>query len=368
LARKQVREKLLNPLKRKKLLRKRIPLGEVLFGIGFLLFLVVVVVWVGWQRDRFDPADRDISFAVLEASAVEDTLYRRPLRRWSESGPVVGGAGEIDLGIFPQGLLADGWSLDGRVESYDPSNVYEKINGAAEQYLAFGFQALHYATVARDGRYLTIELYDQGDFRNTLGIFAAQRDASRTVERNGEVFYYATPVGAVGGFQNFYFKISGDRAEAAVTEKARQLLEVVARIPGSAGAVPGPYTLLTDTMGLGFDEVTYQKTNVFQYDFLTDVWFGAVGGEGDVRYFLHEAGDEDRSAGLFRRLLDEQSYEYEVLERETDRVYLRHRFLSTVFALARNGDVLFGVDGAEDLGRSRAALERLGEAIDRGTR
>jgi len=56
-----------------------------------------------------------------------------------------------------------------------------------------------------------------------------------------------------------------------------------------------------------------------------------------------------------------------VLERAPDRAFLRHRFLDNVFALARSGNVLFGVDGAEDLSRSRAALGKLEEAIERGS-
>jgi hypothetical protein len=347
-----------------KLMRKRIPAAETAFGAAFVLLLILVAVWVLAQRDAFDPADRDISFEVLEESSVEDTLYRRPLRRWVEPGTAAGAGPAVDLGIFPPGLLDGGWELDGRVETYDPDNVYEKINGAAEQYLAFGFRALHYVTLTRDEIFLTIELYDQGEFPNTLGIFAAQRDPSREVRRQGGVFYYPTPVGAVGGFENYYFKIAGDSTGAEIMAKALELVGLLARLPAAGGGAPLAYTILTDRLGLGLELIAYQRTDVFQFDFLSDVWFGSVNAGSDTRYFIHEAKDEAAARELFSRLVDEQAYDYAVLAREEDRAVLRHEYLETVFAVRRRGNLIFGVDGAESSESSRQMLRRLDEVTE----
>lgn len=356
-------ERLFNPLKRK-LLRRRIPLAESLVGAAVLVALALVGLWVGRQGDRYDPSERDVSMEVLRQSSVEDTLYRRPLKPWSEPGAEGAAAGPADLGIFPAGLLDGGWKLDGRVESYDPSDLYQKINGAAEQYLAFGFRALHYVTLAREDSYLSVELYDQGSFPNVLGIFAAQRDATRPVERRGSLYYYLTPAGAVGGMGNFYFKISGDSSEAAVTSKAQDLVQLLARLPASGGITPEGYTILADGLGLTLDRIAYEKSDVFRYDFLSDFWFGAAADGSEARYFVHQAADAEEAGLLFDRLLEEQLFEYSVMERDEESALLRHEYLGTVFGLRRVGRLLVGVDGAESRERARECLGRLEEVIE----
>jgi hypothetical protein len=363
LARSASTEKLFNPLKQK-LLRKRIPRGETIFGAAFLVLLALVAVWVLLQKNRYDPAERDLSMEALAQSSVEDNLYRRPLKPWVEPGTAGSTAPAPDLGVFPDGLLDGGWELDGRVESYDPSNVYEKINGAAEQYIAFGFRALHYVTLARDDRFLTVELYDQGSFPNALGIFAAQREAGRPVERRGRAFYYPTPAGAVGGIGGFYFKIAADGTGAEVTEKAEALVGLFSGLPVSQEAEPPGYSILADGLGLSLDRIAYERSDVFRYDFLSDFWFGTVGEGSAARYFVHQAADAEEAATLFGRLLEEQLFEYALLERDEESALLRHEYLETVFGLRRVGPLLVGVEGAESREHALDCLGRLEGVIE----
>ena len=83
------------------------------------------------QSDDFEPADRDISPEQLQGGRATGPLYKSPMKLWSESGGAGGGERPPDLGSLPPAILDGGWRLDGRVESYDPSNLYEKINGAS---------------------------------------------------------------------------------------------------------------------------------------------------------------------------------------------------------------------------------------------
>ena len=81
---------------------------------------------------------------------------------------------------------------------YAIANLYEKINGQAEQYLKYGFRELSWITLEDDQRSMTIELYDQGEFRNSLGVFASQRDPEQPVQSSGPVHFYRTSIGAIG--------------------------------------------------------------------------------------------------------------------------------------------------------------------------
>ncbi len=357
------RERILTPHKRK-VLRKRIPLAETLSAVGLILFLALATLWVSAQGENYDPSDRDVSLEVLQGPSDGRSLYNPPLQRWVEPGARGAAEPAIDLGIFPPRLLDSDWEIDGRVETYDPSNVYEKINGAAEQYISFGFRQLHYVTIGKEPHLVTVELYDQGEFRNALGIFSAQRAEGREVKTRGEIFYYETPVGLIGGYRNLYFKIAGNSGQEAVRAKASAILDLVPDLPAQASAPPLPFLVLTSRLGVPFDDLEYRRSDVFQYDFLSDFWFGKVQGAGDARYFLHEARDAETAAALYRQFKEEQGYEYSVVEEGEDHVLLQHRFLETFLALRRRGALVFGVDGAPGRAVARESADRLGEALD----
>jgi hypothetical protein len=347
----------------RKVLRKRITLSETVFGIAFIALVGLATIWIGAQGDNFDPADRDLSFEVLEEQSTDATLYNPPLERWTEPGTAATGLPSVNVAPFPPAILEDGWSLDGRVESYDASNVYEKINGAAEQYISFGFRSLHYATIAKEPHFLTIELYDQEGFRNVLGIFAAQRGKERKVESSGEIFFYPTQIGMIGGYRNFYFKIAGNSGHREVLEKAGRILGVVAELPAVRTPAPRPFRILTQDLGVRLEDLVYQRSDVFQYDFLSDFWFGAVTDHPGASYFMHEAGDAGSADILYRRLRKEQESEYSLVEDGSERVLLRHEYLKTYFALQRGGDMLYGVAGASSREAAKRSLSRLRGAL-----
>jgi len=364
LSRKNNPERVFNPLKRK-VLRRHYSRAELVFGPSFLVVLVLIGAWVLAQENRFDPGERDIDFAVLLKGSVEDNLYRRPTQLWVEPGTVMAGGPTFDLGILPASFLDDGWQPDGRLESYDPSNLYEKINGAAEQYLAFGFKELSYLTVAQDNATITLELYDQGSFPNVLGLFAAQGGGARDVERSGDMFFFRTTVGAIGGVGNYYFKISASTDSAPVVEKAMAMTADLKTLPMSGGGAPLPYQALTTGLDVPFSQVSYVKENVFQYDFLSEFWF-APAGDGEARMFLHQSGSAKKAADDFASLVEEQSYEYQVIQNEPTRVVLKHEFLNTIFTVILDGPLIYGIDGATDADEADSLIARIRKVVTDG--
>ena len=357
------RERVLNPLKRK-VLRKRISSTETRFGAAFIVLLVATGIWILAQEGNFDPSDRVISIEVLENDSVVDTLYQRPLTWWIEPGSGTGGTGTVNLGLFPPSVLDGGWTVDGRMETYDPENLYEKINGAAEQYLSFGFRKLHYLTLSDGEHFVTAEIYDQGSFPNTLGIFAAQRDERRRVVTEGNVFFYSTPVGAVGGLGQYYFKIAADSSAETALAKAKTLLGILSNLPSGANSTPRATTILMNDLGVPFEQLAYVPTDAFQYDFATDFWFGTTEKNSDVRYFIHEATDPESAASMFNRLVEEQGYEYSVVEQARTRALFQHEFLKTFFAVEIAGPFVFGIDGSPDRQAAESGVRKFREILN----
>ncbi|MDH7568093.1 MAG: hypothetical protein QHJ73_00730 [Armatimonadota bacterium] len=98
------------------------------------------------------------------------------------------------LGVFPASFGEPGWTPNGRVERFNPDNLYEKIDGKAEFYLKFGaasLQTLSYADQRTPGRFLDAFVYDMGDARNAFGIFANERPKSAQTASLGDQGYTA---------------------------------------------------------------------------------------------------------------------------------------------------------------------------------
>lgn len=73
-----------------------------------------------------------------------------------------------------------GWAREGAVKRFGPGNLWEHINGAAEQFLSFGFQELETAryTLAV-GRTVTVDLYRMTDRLHAFGVYAQEANPKR---------------------------------------------------------------------------------------------------------------------------------------------------------------------------------------------
>ena len=83
-------------------------------------------------------------------------------------------AGEPGLPSFFPDL--PGWSRDGAVEQFAPDNLYEHIDGAAENFLACGFELLAVQNYVNGKKQaLTAEIYFHGTPENAFAIYSSER-------------------------------------------------------------------------------------------------------------------------------------------------------------------------------------------------
>lgn len=70
-----------------------------------------------------------------------------------------------------------GWRPAEAAQAYFPESLFERIDGAAESYLAYDFKELLAAEFALQGgeATMTLEIYDMGTPLNAFGIFSAER-------------------------------------------------------------------------------------------------------------------------------------------------------------------------------------------------
>jgi len=77
---------------------------------------------------------------------------------------------------FPE---VSGWRKDGKSQVFSPRTLYEYINGAADLYLAYGFQDLQVAEYKGEKKAgVTVEIYRHQDPTHAFGIYSQERLAS----------------------------------------------------------------------------------------------------------------------------------------------------------------------------------------------
>jgi hypothetical protein len=160
--------------------RPRYSRTEFRIGLGVLAVLAAVVGWVAWEGAHPDPAlfsgGQDLTAA--DAPAVTPMDDRAAPAAAGPGGSRVEAASEpAERGPLPEGLAADGWA-EGRISSFGPDNLYEKINGREGYYKSYGFERLWFVTLERTDDpavFVDVEAYDMGTASNALGAYAGER-------------------------------------------------------------------------------------------------------------------------------------------------------------------------------------------------
>lgn len=133
---------------------KRTPnMVERTVGVGILLLLLIIGIVIYVKGQHYDPNifSPDISKFKQDTGTSADSLIDTNLSR--------------------------NWKPMGEVEFYNADNLYEKINGKAEQYLDYDVVGLQTVTfIDKDGnRFVDLYVYDMGKPLNAFGIFSAIR-------------------------------------------------------------------------------------------------------------------------------------------------------------------------------------------------
>jgi len=352
----------------RKIFRHYIGTSEFIFSAAFTIFVVVMGVWFFAQKTNYDPGERDISYELMLAESVVDNLWEPPFVYWREPGSEVAEAAMgPEIGIYPDVAVSDGWTQVGRLKEFTSKTVYEKVDGQEGQYNSFGMQFMYFLTITKGEIEVNIELYDMGEFENSLGVYSAQRTDGSSVEQIGSAFVTRTAVGGLAIVNQFYFKFSANIEDPSITAHALKVIQAFADEQGEAGAVPAVFGILNDGLGFGFEQIGYQKSDVFQYDFAKEFWFGNPVGDSKLKYFLHEEPGESAASSLFGQIMEEHEFEYDIISQEESDVMMKHDFLKTFNTMNKLGSFVYGVEGAKTQDEAEAALNKLKSLISERT-
>jgi hypothetical protein len=137
-----------------------------------------------------------------------------------------------------------GWTRAGALQRFGPGNLWEYINGGAEQYLSFGFQDLQSARFTREGGLsAVVDVYRLDGPLQAFGIYAHESNPKRTplaVGVDGRAGRDAVEFWAASSYVKLTVAPPGPEAVAALTGLAR----AVAAALGDPGGRPPELAML----------------------------------------------------------------------------------------------------------------------------
>ncbi len=198
-------------------------------------------------------------------------------------------------GLLPASGEITGWSRGGESLRYGPEDLWEYINGAAENFLAYGFEQVVAQDYRReDGRELKVDIYRLGNPLMAFGIYSQLR---------GPDLNYL-PIGAEGFCDPYSLHFWKDSyyVKVAMYEESEELSAVMERFAEAiAGKIPGKGAFPEEIAcfpeeGLVEKSVTYIAEGVlgsgeFPPSFAAEYMIG----EGEGMLYLSPLGSEERA-------------------------------------------------------------------------
>lgn len=196
-----------------------------------------------------------------------------------------------------------GWTRDGTIERYVPENMYDKINGRSELYMAYDVVGLAFTSFANESEknaLIDIYLYDMGSTLSAFGIFSVERsgaekpvDLGREAYRSGSdlIFwkgrYYATLLGPGDSADDHELLLNVGRALAARLDDTPDQLWGLEVLPEKDRVDRSVQYYLADALSLDF------LSNTFTAEYRS--------GTGRYKAFVSRQSGEDAAQSVSRK-------------------------------------------------------------------
>jgi len=197
--------------------------------------------------------------------------------------------------LLPESNEVAGWTRGEEVRFFDADNLYEFINGAAENFLIYGFEKVVTADYdnAEQPSPIVVEIYQMENPRNTFGIYASERNPDSTFKQIGEEGYVGgTALNFWAG--NYYVKMTVFQENESLQREMEKLADAISRKIGNAGAQVLPEIALFPAENQVPHTIRYLAKDVLGQAYFT-IGFEAVYKTNDreSKLVIVLPGDED---------------------------------------------------------------------------
>lgn len=365
--------------------RRRYSRTEVRWGAVVLLVLAALGTWIAWKGRHPDPsmqAPGPEALTAAEAGTPRTVLDGRAPSGADRVSPSASeGAGQADAGAgagapasdrtpagagrapFPAGIASAGW-VEGPVAHYDNTNLYVKIDGREDYYKSFGFQALHWVSLASQADpavTVDIELFDMGGPANALGAYAGERAPEAAPQLDASGMWHRARNATFATVGNYYLRLLGaDESDAVQSQVEHARKTIVAALP--AAPLPWGYTLFAGILKLDPGKVSFTPENAYSLGFARNVYAAPLG-DGDLEGFVTLAADPAAATALAAQFVKGFLDYGEDGGTSQGAHWVHDRYVKTFGTAIASGTWVVGVRGGATVARGKVGLARVENAV-----
>jgi hypothetical protein len=149
---------------------------------------------------------------------------------------------------------------------FGPENLWDFINGAADNYLAYGFIDLHVAEYKKGKNVIKLEIYRHADNTMAFGIYSTERSPTFAYKNLGAQGYVAD--GSINFFKgDYYVKIRTYSKNVKNLQATESLALKVSNMLAGDSKMPAILSQFPET-GKKINEETYINESVLGHKFL----------------------------------------------------------------------------------------------------
>ncbi len=159
-----------------------------------------------------------------------------------------------------------GYKRNTGFQVFGPDNLWDYINGAAENYLTYGFADLHIAEYTKGKNVIKAEIYRHGDHLLAFGIYSTERSSSFSFFKIGSQGYSSE--GVVNFYKgNYYVKIRTFSKNEKVLQSLNALATSIEQVLDGKTDMPSALSLFP-AEGKKQNEEMYINESVLGHKFL----------------------------------------------------------------------------------------------------
>jgi len=204
-------------------------------------------------------------------------------------------AGFISTASFAQDIVfphLNSYKIKTDYPVYLPDNLWDFINGAADNYLANGFVDLHVAEYKKGKAVIKVEIYRHSENILTFGIYSSERSPSFRFINLGAQGYIAD--GSINFFKgNYYVKIKTYSKKVKVLQAEETLSNRIAGMLTGEAAMPAVLSQFP-AQGKKVNEETFINESVLGHSFLNKAFKAAyLVGSDEFSIFISDANSPE---------------------------------------------------------------------------
>lgn len=176
---------------------------------------------------------------------------------------------------------------------YGPGNLWDFIDGAADNYLSYGFIDLHVAEYKKGKNTIKLEIYRHGNHTLAFGIYSTERSPSFNYINVGAQGYEVE--GSINFFKgDYYVKIRTYSKNDKTIQSSESLAQIVAGMLKGDSKMPAVISQFPEE-GKKVNEETYISESVLGHKFLNKAFKATyqIGSDNFSIFIMENNSSED---------------------------------------------------------------------------